>query len=32
MVLFSSGKQILGDLRQATATKVVSAVFGKGWD
>ena len=32
MVLFSSGKQILGDLRQATAGKIVSALFGKGWD
>ncbi len=32
MVLFSSGKQILGDLRQASSAKVVSALFGKGWD
>jgi flagellar biosynthesis protein FlhF len=32
MALFSSGKQILGDLRQATAGKIVSALFGKGWD
>ncbi len=32
LVLFSSGKQILGDLRQASAAKVVYALFGKGWD
>lgn len=32
MVLFSYGKQILGDLQQADAGKVVSALFGKGWE
>ena len=31
MTLFSYGKQILGDLKQADAGKVVSALFGKGW-
>lgn len=32
MVLFSYGKQILGDLHQAEAGRVVSALFGKGWE
>ncbi len=32
MVLFSYGKQVLGDLHQADAGRVVSALFGKGWN
>ena len=32
MALFSTGKQVLGDLRHAEASKLVAALFGKGWE
>ncbi|PKO15766.1 MAG: hypothetical protein CVU39_09590 [Chloroflexi bacterium HGW-Chloroflexi-10] len=32
LALFSTGKQVLGDLRQAEASKLVAALFGKGWE